>query len=220
MAFAPSPDRQAHSSPSPLPPRVLLSTSSWRHSPSPDARVSRRRVLPGEGRFYDAITVRNFVDLAHRSLTASLRKSFHSDALSAVAGADFPARLTVSAKLGNASHAGASFDPAAKLALSVRLLDLGSADGRQRGYLRFKAATRSCRRSDHGFEIDRKLCVWHLTDTAVYGNVRYGTDSAWKGVWKTVSSFGLHQTLRFAGVTVGVSVGMTPEGAVVTDITF
>lgn len=200
-------------------PRVLLATSSTSPSSLPPLpRISRG--LPGEGKLYDAITLHNFVDLEKRNLTASISKSFRSDALSTLLGADFPAKITVGGKLGNAWHNGVTFNPLGKLALAVQLLDLSSPDSRQAGFLKFKAATRTNGRADHGFEIDRKVSVFNFRDTSLYGNVRYGTNNRANGIWKTHSSFGLHQTVRFAGVKFGALIGMTPEGAVVTDIKF
>lgn len=174
--------------------------------------------LPGEGSFYDLIGINNFVDLEKMKLTASVSKTFKSDALSTLLCADLPVKITAGGKLGNAWYDGASFNPIGKLALSVRLLDLSSPDSRQGGHLRFKAATRTNGRADHGFEIDRKVSVMDLRNTMLYGNVAYRTNNRAKGEWKTTSSFGLHQSIRFAGVNFAARVGMTPEGEFVYDI--
>lgn len=196
--------------------RILLASSSAVKSPT--RRVAKGGGLPGEGLFYDRIGISNFIDLEKLKLTASLSKTIKSNALSTLLYADLPVKVTVGGKLGNAWYDGASFNPIGKVALSVRLLDLSSPDSRQAGHLRFKAATRTNGRSDHGFEIDRKVSVMDFRNTMVYGNVAYRTTSRAKGEWKTTSSFGLHQVFRCAGLKFAARVGMTPEGEFVYDI--
>jgi hypothetical protein len=202
--------------------RILLASSSL-SSPSspfisPALHVAKGVGLPGEGFVYDSIGISNFIDLEKMKLTASLGKSITSNALSNVLYADLPTKVTVSGNLGNAWYGGLNFNPIGKVAVSVRLLDLGSPDLRQAGHLRFKAATRTNGRSDHGFDVDRKVGVMDLRDTMLYGNVAYRTNNLAKGEWKTTSSFGLHQVFRFGGVKFAARVGMTPEGEFVYDI--
>lgn len=174
--------------------------------------------LPGEGTVYDNIKVTNFFDLDKNKFTASLEKSIRSNVLSKIADADLPAKVTIGGKLGTLWFDGVNFDPVGKVGLTIRLLDLGGSDARQAGYLRFKAAKRTNGRSDHGFEIDRKIAIFNMRHTTLYGNVGYRTNNRANGVWKTSSSFGVHQALKLVGVKCAVRVGMTPEGEFVTDL--
>lgn len=196
--------------------RVLLASSS--PSISSVRNVAKGAGLPGEGVLFDHISIGNFIDLEKMKLTASLSKTVRSNALSRLLSADLPVKVTAGGKLGNAWYDGASFNPIGKLALSVRLLDLSSPDSRQGGHLQFKATTRTNGRADHGFEIDRKVSIMDLRSSFLYGNVAYRTNNRAKGEWKTTSSFGLHQSVRFAGFKFAARVGMTPEGEFVYDI--
>lgn len=196
--------------------RLLLASSS--SFTSPVKYVGKGSGFPGEGTVYDHISVGNFIDLERMKLTASLSKSFKSNALSTLLCADLPVKMTVGGKLGNAWYDGVSFNPIGKFALSVRLLDLSSPDSRQAGHLDFKAATRTNGRTDHGFEIDRKVSIMDFRNTMIYGNVAYRTNNRAKGEWKTTSSFGLHQAVRFAGFKFAARMGMTPEGEFVYDV--
>jgi hypothetical protein len=183
------------------------------------ARVAKAGGLPGEGHIFDRITVGNFIDLEKNKLTASISKSFRSNVLSRLLDADLPARLTASGKLGNIWVDGMTFSPVAKLALTIRLLDLGGAsDSRQVGFLRFKAAARTNGRADSGLEIDRRVAIFNLRHTTLYGNVAYKTNNRANGAWRTVSSFGIHQAVRIAGISFAGRIGMTPEGDFVYDL--
>lgn len=198
--------------------RTLLASSAGQN-PKPSSRlVAKAGLLPGEGVVFDRIGVANFIDLEKNRLTASLSKSLKSNALSNLLDADLPAKVTVSGKLGNVWYDSFDFAPIGKLGLTVRLLDLGAADSRQGGFLRFKAATRTNGRADHGFEIDRRVAIMNLPSTTLYGNVAYRTNNQANGVWKTTSSFGVHQGLHFAGMRCAFRVGMTPEGQLFTDL--
>jgi hypothetical protein len=196
--------------------RVLLASSP--STVAPARRVSMGVGLPGEGKIYDRIGIANFIDLEKMKLTASISKSIRSNALSSLLYADLPAKVTIGGRLGNAWYDGVTFNPVGKVALSVRLLDLSSPDLRQEGFLRFKAATRTNGHADHGFEVDRKVSVLNLRSTTIYGNVAYRTNNRANGVWKTSSSFGLHQAVRFAGIKCAARVGVTPEGELVYDV--
>lgn len=176
------------------------------------------RSLPGEGTLYDRISIGNFVDLEKNKLTASLSKSFRSNALSNLLDADLPAKITLGGKLGNLWMDGLNFEPVGKLGISVRLLDLGASDARQAGFLRFKATTRTNGKADHGFEIDRRISLFNMRMTTLYGNVAYHTTNRSKGVWKTSSSFGIHQDFKIGGVSFAGRIGMTPDGEYVYDI--
>lgn len=187
------------------------SLSSSSSSPSP-------RRLPLEGQLYDPVTLSNFIDLDKYKLTASLSKSIAVNALSTVLDADLPAKVTVSGKLGTAWMDGVKMEPVGRVGLNVRLLDLGASDSRQKGYLRFKASARTDGRRDHGFEIDRKVELFSLPNTTLYGNVSYKTTNKSRGEWKTTSSFGLHQDMRFGGLKFAARIGLTPEGDFVYDL--
>lgn len=173
--------------------------------------------LPGEGVVYDHITLSNFVDMDKYNLTATLSKSVPVNTLSTLLDADLPAKVTVMGKLGTLGAEGFVFNPTARASLSIRLLDLGC-DSRQKGYLRFKASARSDGRRDHGFEIDRKVEIFSLPNTTLYGNVLYKTSNKSEGEWKTISSFGLHQDFRISGIKFAGRVGFTPEGQFVYDL--
>lgn len=175
-------------------------------------------ILPGEGTFYDPISLSNFVDLEKTKLTASISKSFRSNVLSKLLDVDLPAKLSLGGRVGHLWLDGFKMDPVAKAALSVRLLDLGASDSRQGGFLRFKAGRDTTGYAGHGFEIDRRISVLSLPSTTLYGNVQYKTNNRNVGVWKTSSSFGLHQDFRIAGLRFAARVGMTPEGEYVYDL--
>lgn len=174
--------------------------------------------LPLEGKLYDQIGLTNFVDLEKYKLTASLSKSIPSNILSNMLDADLPAKVTFSGKLGTLWFDEAKFEPVGRVALNVRLLDLGASDSKQKGHLRFKASARTNGRRDHGFEIDRKVQIFGLPKTTLYGNVGYKTTNKSNGAWKTTSSFGLHQEFAVAGVKLAGRLGLTPEGDVVYDL--
>ncbi len=200
---------------------VLASATSLNGRKSGRDVVHLSRVngnLPGEGTLYDRIGVANFVDLEKNKLTASLSKSFRSNAFSKLLDVDLPAKLTIGGRIGTLWFEGFRIAPVAKMALSVRLLDLGASDSRQAGFLRFKAATRTNGRSDHGFEIDRKISMFNMPSTTLYGNVAYKTNNRANGIWKSSSSFGIHQDFRFGGFKFAARVGMTPEGEYVYDL--
>jgi hypothetical protein len=196
--------------------RLLLASSP--HPLRAKYEVAKSAGLPGEGTIYDQIGISNFVDLEKNKLTASITKSVRSNALSNLLDADLPMKLAVGGKLGYAWFDGVEFSPVGKLGLTIRLLDLGGSDTRQAGFLRFKANTRTNGRTDHGFEIDRKVAVMNLRHTTLYGNVSYRTSNRTSGVWKTTSSFGLHQAFKIAGVKCAARIGMTPDGEFVYDL--
>lgn len=173
--------------------------------------------LPFQGRLYDKLTLSNFVDLDAQSLTFQLNKTIPTSLLSTAFDADLPAKFVLSARPGAISQKGANFAPLAKASFNVRLLDLGTTDSHQKGFLKFKYTIRSNGRRDHGFEIDRKLSLFGLPSTTLYGNVTYRTNNKARE-WKTKSSFGLHQDFKFAGIKCAARVGLTPEGHSVVDI--
>lgn len=175
-------------------------------------RIAGKSSLPFEGSLYDTITFSNFIDLEKNKLTASIAKTIPSNILSNLLDADLPAKLTLSGKIGTLWFDGAEFNPIGKAAINIRLLDLGASDSRQKGYLRFKAAMRTNGKSDHGFEIDRKVQLFNMTATTLYGNVLYKTTNKSDGEWKTTSSFGIHQDLKIGGIKFAARFGLTPEG--------
>lgn len=194
-------------------PRLALPRLATASSPRPP--TTRR--LPLSGILYDPISISNFVDLDSRALTASLSKTFRSSVLTDMTSISLPARLSLGARLGTASGAsGVSYAPLANAALAVRLLDLSGDEGD--GLVRARASVKSDGRASWGFEVDRKVALIGLT--SVYGNIRYGTKLGAKGAWTTVSSAGLHQKFRWAGFRFAASVGVTPEGKLVSDIKF
>lgn len=198
--------------------RVVLGQSGFDNKAS-GRILARAGGLPGEGRLYDRIGIGNFVDLEQNKFTAAINKSFKSDLLSHLLDVDLPAKITLNGKLGSFWLDGLKIDPTAKASLSVRLLDLGASDSRQTGFLRFKASARTSGKTDHGFEIDRKVSVHHnMPNTTVYGNVSYKTNNREKGLWKSTSSFGIHQDIKFSGMRFAARLGMTPEGAFVYDL--
>lgn len=177
------------------------------------------RSLPFEGQLYDEISFSNFIDMDNYKLTASLSKSVPVNTLSNMLDADLPAKVTLSGKLGTFWLDEVDVAPVGRIGLNVRLLDLGASDSRQKGFLRFKASARTDGRCDHGFEIDRKVELFSLPNTTLYGNVTYKTSNKSEdGAWKTMSSFGLHQDFRLAGIKLAARVGLTPEGDFVYDL--
>lgn len=196
---------------------ALLGTTEFQLARSPLRANAFKSRLPGEGVVYDQITLSNFIDMDRYNLTATLSKSVPVNTLSTLLDADLPAKVTVMGKLGTLGAEGFEFNPTARASLSVRLLDLGS-DSRQKGFLRFKASARTDGRRDHGFEVDRKVELFSLPSTTLYGNVLYKTSNKSSGEWKTVSSFGLHQDFRVAGIKFAGRVGVTPEGQFVYDL--
>lgn len=173
--------------------------------------------LPLEGRLYDKLTLSNFVDLDAQSLTFQLNKTIPTSLLSTAFDADLPAKFLLSARPGTISQKGANFAPVAKASFNVRLLDLGTSESHQKGFLKFKYTIRSNGRRDHGFEIDRKLSLFGLPNTTLYGNVTYRTNSKTRE-WKTKSSFGIHQDVKVAGIKCTARIGLTPEGHSVVEI--
>lgn len=174
--------------------------------------------LPLEGKLYDKITLANFVDMDNYKLTASLTKTIPINAVSNLLDADLPAKISFSGKPGSLDQDGFEVKPVGRIGFNVRLLDLGASDSRQKGFLRFKASARTDGRRDHGFEIDRKIELFSLPDTTLYGNVVYKTNNKSNGEWKTTSSFGLHQDFRVAGYKLAARIGLTPEGVFVYDL--
>lgn len=195
--------------------RILLESSA---KPDDSCLVAKSGGLPGEGTVYDRIGISNFIDLEKNKLTASISKSFKSNALSRLLDSELPTKIAVGGKLGNAWFDGFEFKPVGKVAMTIQLLDLGAPDSQQAGFLRFKAASRTNGLTDHGFEVDRKVAVLNLPDTCLYGNVSYRTTNRSNGVWRTSSSFGVHQTFRIGRVRCAVRAGMTPEGEFVYDL--
>ncbi len=197
--------------------RIVLGQKGFDNRQS-ERILARSGSLPGEGRVYDPIGLGNFVDLEKNKFTASLNKSFKSNLLSRLLDVDLPAKITLGGKLGSLWLDGLRIDPIAKATLSVRLLDLGASDSRQTGFLRFKASARTNGKTDHGFEIDRKVSVLNMPNTTFYGNVTYKTNNREKGVWKSTSSFGIHHDFKFSGLRFAGRLGMTPEGNTVYDL--
>lgn len=194
---------------------LLASPSCIGHD---DVLVSRAANLPGEGKLYDPVGIGNFLDLEKNKLTASLSKSFKSNILSRMLDADLPTKVTFGGKLGHLWVDGFNFNPIGKVGLTIRLLDLGASDSRQAGFLRFKAAARTNGKTDHGFEIDRRVAVFNLPSTTLYGNVTYKTNNKAEGVWKSNSSFGVHQDFKVGALRFAGRLGMTPEGNAVYDL--
>lgn len=186
-------------------------------APGQFARAGARN-LPFEGQLYDNIGFSNFIDLDKYKLTAQISKSIPSNILSNLLDADLPAKLTFSGKAGTLWFDGAEFNPVGKASLNIRLLDLGASDSRQKGFLRFKASARTNGKRDHGFEIDRKVQLFNMTATTLYGNVVYKTTNKSDGEWKTTSSFGIHQDFKMAGVKFAARLGLTPDGDFVYDL--
>lgn len=176
-----------------------------------------RRSLPYEGRLYDPPSLGNVVDLERQALTLQLSKTLRSSFLSSAFDSDLPAKLVLTLRGATVDRNGAALAPAARAALSLRLLDLGSADARQAGFLKFKLALHSERPRSHGFEIERRVALFGLPRTSLYGNIVYRTNAAVKA-WTTRSSFGVHHDLRFAGVKCAARVGLTPDGRTVFDL--
>lgn len=180
--------------------------------------IARPYTFPFEGKLFDDITISNFVDLDKYKFTAQLSKSLPSNALSNLLDADLPVKLTATAKLGTIWFDGVECEPVGKVAANVRLLDLGASDSRQKGFLKFKAAARTNGKADHGFEIDRKVQLFNMSSTTLYGNVLYRTTNKSEGEWKTSSSFGIHQDFNIKGYKFAARVGLTPEGDFVSDL--
>lgn len=181
--------------------------------------MGKRGSLPGEGNLYDVIGLGNFVDLEKTKLIASIQKSFKSSQLSRLFDVDLPAKVTFGARFASlGADDGLKWAPIGKAALSIRLLDLGASDDRQTGFVRFKAAAFTNKKTHHGFEIDRKISLLNLPSTTLYGNVSYKTNNQSKGVWKSVSSFGFHQDFKLPALRFAARVGMTPEGKPVFDV--
>lgn len=183
-----------------------------------DPKVARASSLPLEGSLYDTLGVSNFIDLEKYKLTAQVSKSIPSNVLSNWFDADLPAKVTFSAKAGTLWFDGCDWNPVGKAALNIRLLDLGASDSKQKGHLRFKASMRTNGKRDHGFEIDRRVQFFNLSATTLYGNVNYKTTNKSNGVWKTTSSFGVHQELKLGGVKFAARLGVTPDGEFVSDL--
>lgn len=174
--------------------------------------------LPGEGVVYDRIGFSNFFDLNKHSLTATLAKSVHLNTFSKVFDADLPAKAELSGKLGTLGIDGFNVCPKARISLSIRLLDLGS-DSRHKGYLRSKSSAGTDGRLNQSFEIDRKVELFGLPNTSLYGNVTHKISNRRNnGEWRTVSSFGLHQNFLILGFKFSGRVGLTPEGRIVFDL--
>lgn len=178
----------------------------------------RKRKLPFEGDLYDRISVTNFIDMDKYKLTASLTKSFPINVLSTVLDADLPAKVSLTGKVGTLGVDGLDLTPIGRVGFNVRLLDLGASDSRQKGFLRYRAAARTDGRRDYGFEIDRKIELFSLPNTTLYGNVIYKTSNKTNGDWKTISSFGLNHDFRISGYRITARVGLTPEGDFVYDL--
>lgn len=184
----------------------------------PRIASSSRNGLPFEGQLYDNISFSNFLDLDKLKFTAQIAKSIPSNLLSNLLDADLPAKVTISGNAGTVGADGAQFNPVGKAALNIRLLDLGASDSRQKGFLRFKASARTNGRRDHGFEIDRKVQLFNMAATTLYGNVVYKTTNKSQGEWKTTSSFGVHQDFKIAGIKFAARLGLTPDGDFVYDL--
>eukprot|EP00171_Calliarthron_tuberculosum_P010641 IDg10641t1 len=174
--------------------------------------VSRtRNRLPGEGKLFDSIGLSNFVDLEKNKFTAALNKTFRIDVLSKLFDVELPAKLTLGGRLGTLWVDGLDVNPVGKVSMSVQLLDLGAADSRQSGWLKYKATMRTNGKMGHGFEIDRRVSVHNMQNTMVYGKVTYNTNNKANGEWKSRSDFGIHQDFRLMGLRFAARVGMTPE---------
>lgn len=168
-------------------------------------------------KFLDPPTFNTFLDYKTPCLTVSPSKTIHTSFLSNALDADLPTKVTFSARPGTVSQKGLDINPLGKAALQVRLLDLGTREPRQRGFLKFKASVRTDGRRDHGFEIDRRVAVFGLPNTTLYGNVAYRTSNKSKE-WTTTSSFGVHQDFRISNLKFSMRAGMTPEGGFVYDL--
>lgn len=200
---------------------ALASTSFWSKPRTRDGiqYVSRaRNRLPGEGKLFDPIGLGNFVDLEKNKLTAALNKTFRIDVLSKLFDVELPAKLSLGGKLGTFWADGLNMNPIGKVGLSVQLLDLGAADSRQSGWLKYKATMRTNGKMGHGFEIDRRVSILNMQNTTLYGKVTYNTNNKANGEWKSGSDFGIHQDFRLMGVRFAARVGMTPEGKYVYDL--
>ncbi|GAB0492683.1 hypothetical protein MMPV_003951 [Pyropia vietnamensis] len=178
--------------------------------------------LPGEGVWYDRIGASNFVDLSTKSLGLNVGKSWSGGVLSRLSGVDLPARVTVGGKLASLDLKGAAVNPVGKAAISVRLLDLSgpSAEPRNGGSLKFKAATRTNGKNDHAFVLDRTVAVGGgaLSSTAAYGNIKYGSKDGTRDGWRTDASVGLEQRLVTGGFKWAVRGGVTSTGEFVYDL--
>ncbi|OSX76726.1 hypothetical protein BU14_0177s0007 [Porphyra umbilicalis] len=190
---------------------------------APRGAAARRGVgLPGEGVWYDAVGAGNFLDVGAKALGVNVAKSWGGGVLSRVAGGDFPARVAVGGKLASLDLKGAHVNPVGKAAISVRLLDLSGPayEPRNAGSLKFKAATRTNGKSDHGFVLDRTVAVGggHLSATAVFGRVKYGSTDGTRGGWRTDASVGVEQRLTTGGFKWALRGGVTATGELVYDL--
>mmetsp|Transcript_13374 Transcript_13374/g.33949 ORF Transcript_13374/g.33949 Transcript_13374/m.33949 type:complete len:213 (+) Transcript_13374:500-1138(+) len=191
--------------------------SSCRASPFLVAKSLDLDKLPGSDTVYDKLSWRNFKDIDKWFPALSIRKTFKSDLFSETLKADLPLKVVFAANLLTYDKDKEEFKrfPKANVTANLRILDLGSSDGRNPGFLNYQYKIDTDKRVSHIFDIDRVAPFFKLDHTRFYGHVRYKYTNASKA-WGMESSFGLQQHVP---VKVGkiklkprFRVGMSPEG--------
>jgi len=115
--------------------------SSCRASPFLVAKSLDLDKLPGSDTVYDKLSWRNFKDIDKWFPALSIRKTFKSDLFSETLKADLPLKVVFAANLLTYDKDKEEFKrfPKANVTANLRILDLGSSDGRNPGFLNVTA---------------------------------------------------------------------------------
>jgi len=180
--------------------------------------------LPLEDTLYDPIGLSNFCDQERMKPGFQISKTFKTDALSNALQADLPAKVQLSYTFGTVWKKAKVWEPEwepinlAKLAVTVRLLDLSGMGKANSGYLNLKWMRRSDDFSAMGWEIDRKVNLVEKLNTRLYGRVSHTTSTKLEGKWRMISHFGVEQEVKVLGYRIVGRVGISPELKPVFDL--
>ncbi|KAA8492597.1 hypothetical protein FVE85_8104 [Porphyridium purpureum] len=169
--------------------------------------------LPLEGQLYDRIDLGNFFDVGCMRPGLSISKTVRSDVLSSVSGCNLPVKVVLGYNFGSVWTNGWTPAMVAKLAGSIRLLNLSGPQRGSEGYLSVKWSKNTENFEAYGWEMDRKVVIVRKTRTALYGRVQHQTNSRMNGKWSLMSHFGIEQGFKLMGYSFAIRAGLTPERA-------
>ncbi|KAK4529905.1 hypothetical protein CCYA_CCYA02G0762 [Cyanidiococcus yangmingshanensis] len=162
-------------------------------------------------------------------LNLAVFKTFRSDVLSELTGADLPTEVRLGAQFATVKLLGPNaredfYDgdgharwhwyrpPVGSLTIRTRLSDIGGGESRSRGALWYRARIDTDKPSWlYGVEADRRIALSSWQDTRGYVNVKY-MKKASEPEFTVSSQLGIEQYMRLGRLWAIGRIGMDPEG--------
>jgi hypothetical protein len=163
------------------------------------------------------------------ALNCALFKTFRTDVLSELTGADLPTEVRLGAQFATVQLLSSRFHedfyennsrtrwhwyrpPIGSLTIRTRLSDIGGGESRSKGALWYRARIDTDQPSwVYGVEADRRIALSNWQDTRGYVNVKY-MKKASEPEFTVSSQLGVEQHLRLGRLWAIGRIGMDPEG--------